>query len=76
MKRNHLIPREKSKKVSIWIPEAEAVGEKHYGARALYVLAVLCLLYCVGIGLFVAFGSYFFLVWGVIGAFVPHGHGC
>lgn len=52
------------------------MGEKHYGARALYVLAVLCLLYCVGIGLFVAFGSYFFLVWGVIGAFVPHGHGC
>ena len=43
--------------------------KKHYGARALYVLAVLCLLYCVGIGLFVAFGSYFFLVWGVIGAF-------
>ena len=37
------------------------MGEKHYGARALYVLAVLCLLYCVGIGLFVAFGSYFFL---------------
>ena len=36
---------------------------------ALYVLAVLCALYCVGIGLFVGFGSYFFLIWGVIAAF-------
>ena len=69
MKRNHLIPREKSKKVIYLDPRGRGVGEKHYGARALYVLAVLCLLYCVGIGLFVAFGSYFFLVWGVIGAF-------
>ena len=45
------------------------MGEKHYGARALYVLAVLCLLYCVGSGLFVGFGSYFFLIWGAIAAF-------
>ena len=35
----------------------------------LYVLAVLCARYCVGIGLFVGFGSYFFLIWGVIAAF-------
>ena len=69
MKRDRLIPVEKSKKVIYLDPRGRGVGEKHYGARALYVLAVLCLLYCVGIGLFVAFGSYFFLVWGVIGAF-------
>ena len=48
MKRNHLIPREKSKKVIYLDPRGRGVGEKHYGARALYVLAVLCLLYCVG----------------------------
>ena len=36
---------------------------------AVYALAVLCALYCVGIGLFVSFGSYFFLIWGVIAAF-------
>ena len=47
MKRNHLIPREKSKKVIYLDPRGRGVGEKHYGARALYVLAVLCLLYCV-----------------------------
>lgn len=75
MKRNHLIPREKVKS-DLSGSQRQRRGRKHYGARALYVLAVLCLLYCVGIGLFVAFGSYFFLVWGVIGAFVPHGHGC
>ena len=42
MKRNHLIPREKSKKVIYLDPRGRGVGEKHYGARALYVLAVLC----------------------------------
>ena len=34
-----------------------------------HLLAVLCALYCVGSGLFVGFGSYFFLIWGAIAAF-------
>ena len=67
MKRDYLIPREKSKKVIHLDPRGRGVGQKHYGAGILYVLAVLCLLYCVGIGLFVSFGSYFFLIWGVTG---------
>lgn len=69
MRKDRLIPREKSKKVIYLDPRGRGVGQKHYGAGMLYVLAVLCLLYCVGIGLFVNFGSYFFLIWGVIGAF-------
>lgn len=69
MRRDRLIPREKSKKVIYLDPRGRGVGQKHYGAGILYVLAVLSLLYCVGIGLFVAFGSYFFLIWGMIGAF-------
>ena len=69
MKRDRLIPVEKSKKVIYLDPRGRGVDQKHYGARALYVLAVLCALYCVGIGLFVGFGSYFFLIWGVIAAF-------
>ena len=69
MKRDRLIPREKSKKVIYLDPRGRGVGQKHYGARALYVFAILCLLYCLGIGLFVNFGSYFFLIWGVIGVF-------
>ncbi len=70
MKRNRLIPKEKSKKVIYLTPRGKGVGQKHYGAGLLYLLAVLCLLYCVGIGLFVSFGSYFFLIWGVIGVFL------
>ena len=69
MKKDRLIPREKSKKVIYLDPRGRGVGQKHYGAMVLYVLAVLCLLYCVGIGLFGGFGSYFFLIWGVIGVF-------
>lgn len=69
MRRDHLIPREKSKKVIYLDPRGKGVGRKHYGAGVLYALSVLCLLYCVGIGLFVSFGSYFFLIWGVIGVF-------
>ena len=69
MKRDLLIPVEKSKKVIYLDPRGRGVDQKHYGARALYVLAVLCALYCVGIGLFVGFGSFFFLIWGVIAIF-------
>lgn len=69
MKRDRLIPVEKSKKVIYLDPRGRGVGQKHYGAIALYALAVLCALYCVGIGLFVGFGSFFFLIWGVIAAF-------
>ncbi len=69
MRRDHLIPREKSKKVIYLDPRGRGAGRKHYGAYALYVLAALCLLYCLGIGLFVGFGSYFFLIWGAIGIF-------
>lgn len=69
MKRDRLIPVEKSKKVIYLDPRGRGVGQKHYGAYLLYILAAVCLLYCIGIGLFVSFGSYFFLVWGVIGIF-------
>ena len=32
------------------------------------VLGALCVLYCVVIGLFMGYGSYFFLIWGAMGA--------
>ena len=47
MKRDRLIPVEKSKKVIYLDPRGRGVDQKHYGAMALYVLAVLCALYCV-----------------------------
>ena len=33
------------------------------------ILGALCFLYCLSIGLFVNFGSRFFLIWGVLGVF-------
>lgn len=69
MRKDRLVPIEKSKKVIYLDPRGRGVGQKHYGAGLLYILAVLSMLYCVGIGLFVNFGSYFFLIWGVIGVF-------
>ena len=69
MKREHLISAEKSKKVIYLDPRGRGVGQKHYGAYLLYVIAALSMLYCIGIALFVHFGSYFFLIWGVIGVF-------
>ena len=44
MKRDRLIPVEKSKKVIYLDPRGRGVDQKHYGAMALYVLAVLCVL--------------------------------
>ena len=41
MKRDRLIPVEKSKKVIYLDPRGRGVDQKHYGAMALYVLAVL-----------------------------------
>ena len=40
MKRDRLIPVEKSKKVIYLDPRGRGVDQKHYGAMALYVLAV------------------------------------
>ncbi len=36
-------------------------------AVILFVLGILCVLYCMGIGLFMGYGTRFFLIWGVMG---------
>lgn len=33
----------------------------------LFILGILCVLYCMGIGLFMGYGTRFFLIWGVMG---------
>lgn len=33
------------------------------------ILAALCILYCAGIWMFMGYGTYFFLIWGVMGCF-------
>lgn len=62
-----LIPYEKTKKVIRLDPH----GKKcRFGCQSavLAVLAALCVLYCLFIGLFMGFGTWFFLIWGVLGA--------
>ncbi|MBO4750957.1 MAG: YdcF family protein [Lachnospiraceae bacterium] len=66
-KNKELIPLKKHKKV---IRLADHGRERVLKRSAIFfgVLGVLCALYCVCIGLFLGYGTYFFLIWGVIGA--------
>ncbi len=64
---NKLVPREKSTRVI----QLERRGYISRGcltaARTFRILGILCLLYCCGIAL-AGFGTYFFLIWGLMGA--------
>lgn len=61
-----LIPFEKSKKV---IRMCRRGRKRRFGwqSGALAALAALCALYCLFIGFFMGYGTYFFLIWGVLG---------
>lgn len=62
-----VIPAERQKKVIRL--EDRGRERKLVGAAWTFgILAVLCVAYCVGIGLFIGYGTYFFLIWGVMGA--------
>ncbi len=66
-KKDDLIPFEKRKRV-IYM-ERRGREEMHISVISvlLAVLGVLCILYCLGIALFVNYGTRFFLIWGVGG---------
>lgn len=67
--KEHLIPLEKSKRV-VYLEKRGARKNKMMIPMIIFcVLAALCLLYCIGIGLFVSFGTRFFLIWGALAAF-------
>ena len=65
-KNGKIIPMDKNKKV---IRLESRVKERRlvWPAVIFAVLAVLCILYCAGIWMFMGFGTYFFLIWGVMG---------
>ncbi len=65
-----LIPLEKSRRVIYTEPRGRE--ERHRKGLGIFLmtLGVLCVLYCIGIFLFVNFGTWFFLTWGVLGAFL------
>ena len=62
-----LIPFEKSKRVIYLNERGKARRSISMGAVIFGVLGILCILYCIAIGLN-GFGTKFFLIWGVMGA--------
>lgn len=64
--RSELVPFEKNKKV-IRLEDRGRERELIFGEFFFGILAFYCLLYFAGIGLFVGYGTRFFLIWGAIG---------
>lgn len=62
-----LIPFEKSRRVIYLEQRGRPRNKLRVGCILLAAIGLLCMAYCIGIGL-VGFGSLFFLIWGAIGA--------
>jgi len=63
-KKEDLIPLEQSKKVIYLEQRGHKREKKSIGSVCFAVLAVICLLYCLAIALFMGYGTTFFMVWG------------
>lgn len=68
-KRERLIPLEKSRKVIQLDRRGLVKKKKPVGAIVWGLLGVVCLAYCLVIGLFMGYGTRFFLIWGVLAVF-------
>lgn len=66
-KKEKFVPMKKSEKI-IRLKDRGRERVLKKGAVFFGILGVLCVLYCAAIGLFLGYGSYFFLIWGVMGA--------
>ena len=64
--KNKLIPIEKNKKVIYVKPQGQTKKKLPMGTVLFGILGILFILYCIGIAI-VGFGTYFFLVWGLVG---------
>lgn len=78
-RKDNLIPLEKSRKVIYLERRGRERKRTSIGAAFFGILGVLCLLYCLGMGLFVNTGTGFFMIWavaavvcGVVSAFLAH----
>ena len=65
-KKEKFVPMKKSEKI-IRLKDRGRERVLKRGAIFFGVLGVLCVLYCAAIGLCLGYGSYFFLIWGVMG---------
>lgn len=63
-----LIPIEKRKNIILIEPRRKE--KVSIGSVLMLILGLLIMLYCISIGLFMQRGTYFFLMWGVIGAVI------
>ncbi len=63
-----MVPFEKSKRI-IYLERRGKERKHSVGATLLTILAVLCLLYCLSIGLFMGYGTRFFLIWAALAVF-------
>lgn len=68
-RKDRLIPIEKAKRV-IYLDKRGRFQNMSVISIILMALGILCLLYCVGIFLFMGYGTSFFLIWGVAGVFL------
>lgn len=64
-KKEHLIPKEKVDHI-IYLEKRGRGGHMTACTLVFAILAVLCLVYCLAIGLFMGYGTRFFLVWGIL----------
>lgn len=65
-KKDNLVPLEKSKRVIHLDKRGRQKTRVTPGVVIFAFLGVLCLLYCLAIGFFMGYGTYFFLIWGVL----------
>lgn len=67
-KGRNLIPLEKNKRV-IYLDTRVRERKLVFGEFFFGILGILCILYCLCIGLFIGFGTNFYFIWGVMGVF-------
>ena len=65
--KDNLIPFDKSRRVIRLDQRGPEKKSRRYAAGVSGALGIVCILYCLCIRMFMGYGTYFFLIWGVIG---------
>ena len=68
-KKDNLIPLEKSKKIIHLDKRGPGERKKYFGTVIFGIMGILCLGYCLAIGLFMGYGTRFFMIWGLAAVF-------
>ncbi len=65
-KRKDLVPAEKNRKIIRLDRRGQTARKRSAGAFLWGCLGIVCLLYCLVIGFCMRFGTFFFLIWGIL----------